>query len=175
MSSAEENYPRMLRRPPRALIGIVAAAAVSLTMIAAAPLAKSFGAANSASGMNVQSHQARIAGGASRPKTLITLLSCNKLPEVPGKAITTALVDFPPNGYTPKHRHPGSVTAVVLRGRVRSQLLGQSAGTYNTGQSWFEPAGALHVVAENMSATKAAQMIAIFVANENCSKLVLPE
>ena len=46
---------------------------------------------------------------AVRPATVVKPLSCERLADIPGKTITTAIVRFPPNAYTPAHRHPGSV------------------------------------------------------------------
>jgi quercetin dioxygenase-like cupin family protein len=60
----------------------------------------------------------------ARPVTITRPVSCEELDHVPGKSITTAIVEFPPNAYTPRHRHPGSVTVFVLKGRIRSQLGG---------------------------------------------------
>ena len=111
----------------------------------------------------------------TRPATVVKPLSCEALPNVPGKSITTVTVDFPPGAYTPAHRHPGSVTAFVIRGAVRSQLAGGPPQTYGPGTTWFEPPGALHLFAENASATEPAQILAVFVADDNCGPLVIPE
>jgi hypothetical protein len=62
--------------------------------------------------------------GVVRPATSPQMISCEPLPNVPGKSVTTLLVDFPPLAYSPAHRHPGSVTAVILEGTIRSQLAG---------------------------------------------------
>jgi quercetin dioxygenase-like cupin family protein len=110
-----------------------------------------------------------------RPATVVTPLSCSKLPNVPGKSVTTAVVDFPPNAYTPRHRHSGSVTAFVLKGVVRSQMEGEPASTYGVGQTWFESPGAIHLFAENPSKTEAAQLLAIFVADDDCGPLTIPD
>jgi quercetin dioxygenase-like cupin family protein len=111
----------------------------------------------------------------ARPATVVKPLSCEALPNVPGKSITTVTVDFPPGAYTPAHRHPGSVTAFVIRGTVRSQLAGGPPQTFGPGTTWFEPPGALHLFAENASATEPAQILAVFVAGDNCGPLVIPE
>jgi quercetin dioxygenase-like cupin family protein len=111
----------------------------------------------------------------SRPRTTVTALSCERLPHVPGKSVTTALVTFPPNAYSPRHRHPGSVTAYVLKGRLRSQLMGQPIETYTAGQSWFEPPGAVHLFAENASVAEPAELLAIFIADNDCGALVIPD
>lgn len=112
---------------------------------------------------------------ADRPATVVTPVSCNSLPNVPGKSVTTAVVDFPANAYTPRHRHPGSVTAVVLKGVVRSQMEGGPAGTYGVGETWFEPPGAIHLFAENPSKSEPAQLLAIFVADDDCGPLTIPD
>lgn len=114
-------------------------------------------------------------GGAAtgRPATTVAPLSCEKLPNVPGKSITTALVGFPPNAYSPRHRHPGSVMAFVVKGTVRSQLEGGPVGTFGPGQTWFEPPGTIHLFAENASATELAEILAVFVADDDCGPLVI--
>ncbi|TPM36938.1 cupin domain-containing protein [Mesorhizobium sp. B2-3-4] len=112
---------------------------------------------------------------AARPKTVITPVSCEKLPNVPGKSITTVVVAFPPNAYTPRHRHPGSVSAFVLKGTLRSQLAGGPVGTYTQGQTWFEPPGAIHLFAENASTTEPAELLATFIADDDCGQLTIPD
>jgi quercetin dioxygenase-like cupin family protein len=114
-------------------------------------------------------------GSGARPATVTKPLSCEKLADIPGKAVTTAVVTFPPNAYSPAHRHPGSVTAYVLKGSIRSQVSGGAAVTYHAGETWFEPTRALHLFAENASTTEPAELLAIFVADENCGPLVIPE
>ena len=113
-------------------------------------------------------------GAAARPTTTVKPLSCEKLPNVPGHSITTALVEFPPNAYTPRHRHPGSVTAFVIKGALRSQMEGGPAITYTEGQTWFEAPGAIHSFAENASASEPAELLAVFVAEDECGPLTIP-
>jgi hypothetical protein len=59
--------------------------------------------------------------------------------------------------FSPAHRHPGSVTAIILEGTIRSQLGGGPVGTYKTGETFFEPPGTLHVFAENPDPVKARE------------------
>ncbi|MDM0032522.1 cupin domain-containing protein [Variovorax sp. J22P271] len=113
-------------------------------------------------------------GIAARPATLSKVISCEPLPNVPGKSVTTLLVDFPPLAYSPAHRHPGSVTAVILAGTIRSQIAGSPPGDYRFGETFFEPPGALHMFAENPDPVHAAKLVAVFVTEENCGPLVLP-
>jgi len=108
------------------------------------------------------------AGGA-RPRPVAQPVSSDALPHVQGKRITTMVVEFPPNGISPPHHHGGSVTVYVLSGVIRSQLEGQPAMVYRAGESFFEPPGAIHLLAENMSATEPARILAVFVADEGAT------
>ncbi|MBB4865002.1 quercetin dioxygenase-like cupin family protein [Pseudomonas nitritireducens] len=115
------------------------------------------------------------ATASARPATEVKRLSCEPLADMPGKVVTTLQVDFPPNGYSPAHRHPGAVTAIVLSGQVRSQMQGLPAQTYSAGQTWFEPSRELHLFAENPSASEPARLLAVIVSDEHCGPLVIPE
>jgi quercetin dioxygenase-like cupin family protein len=110
---------------------------------------------------------------AARPRAVQHPIACEKLPNVPGKSITTLLVEFPPNAFTPRHRHPGSVTAYVTKGVLRSQLNDGPVGTFGPGGTWFEPPGTIHSLVENPSPTEPAEIMAIFVADSDCGALTL--
>jgi quercetin dioxygenase-like cupin family protein len=103
------------------------------------------------------------------------VISCEKLPHVPGKSITTTLVEFPPGVVVPSHRHAGSVTAYVLKGTLQSQLNSDPIGTFGPGGSWFEPPGTLHTYVANPSTSEPAVIMAIFVADSDCGKLTIFE
>ena len=66
----------------------------------------------------------------------------------------------------PRAPHAGSVTAYVTKGEIRSQLAGGPVETFEVGQSFFEPPGAMHLVSANASNTEPAELIAVFVADE---------
>lgn len=109
----------------------------------------------------------------ARPRAVQHPVACEKLPNVPGKSITTLLVEFPPNAFTPRHRHPGSVTAYVTKGVLRSQLNDGPVGTFGVGGTWFEPPGTIHSMVENPSPTEPAEIMAIFVADSDCGALTI--
>jgi quercetin dioxygenase-like cupin family protein len=94
------------------------------------------------------------------------IVSQEKLSHVAGKTVTVEIVDFPPLAFAPEHHHAGSVTVFVLSGTVRSQIAGQPAMDFHAGQSFFEPPGAIHLFAENPSATEPAKFMAIHVADD---------
>ncbi|MFJ9530926.1 cupin domain-containing protein [Herbaspirillum sp. NPDC101396] len=118
-------------------------------------------------------------GGVTTPGTAaatsVKVISCEPLPNAPGKSITTMMVDFPPLAYSAPHRHPGSVTAIVIEGTVRSQMEGGPVVNYQKGQTWMEAPYALHAMAGNPDPAKPAQLLAIFVTDSNCGPLVIPE
>ncbi|HEX9590644.1 MAG TPA: cupin domain-containing protein [Bradyrhizobium sp.] len=101
----------------------------------------------------------------STPDTVEPITS-HALPNVPGKRVTVVRVFYGPGGFTPAHRHAGSVTAYITKGEIRSQLAGGPVETFKVGQSFFEPPGATHLVSANASATETAELIAVFVADE---------
>jgi quercetin dioxygenase-like cupin family protein len=96
-------------------------------------------------------------------------ISSDALPHVAGKNITTMVVEFPPGAVSPPHHHGGSVTVYVLEGAIRSQLQGQPAMVYGEGQTFFEPPGIVHLLAENVSASEPARILAVFVADEGAT------
>jgi quercetin dioxygenase-like cupin family protein len=88
------------------------------------------------------------------------------IPNIPGKTFTSVIVNFPPGAKADSHRHGDAfVYAYVLSGTIRSQLDDEPVKVYQTGQDWFEPPGVLHRVTENVSSTKPAKLLAIFVAD----------
>lgn len=105
----------------------------------------------------------------------ITKVFSNPLPNVPGNSMTGVVVEYAPGGKSAAHHHAGSVTAYVLTGAIRSQNSATGAvRVYQAGESFFEPAGSIHLVSENASATEPASLLAIFVV-EDGAKLTIPE
>jgi quercetin dioxygenase-like cupin family protein len=99
-------------------------------------------------------------------QSTVDAISSHALPNVPGKRVTIVRVTYGPGGFTPPHRHAGSVTAYITKGEIRSQLAGEPVGTFKVGQSFFEPPGATHLISANASQTETAELIAVFVADE---------
>ena len=96
----------------------------------------------------------------------VELITSHALPDLPGKRVTVVRVTYGPGGFTPPHRHAGTVTAYITKGQIRSQLGGGPLEIFEVGQSFFEPPGATHLVSANASNTEMAELIAVFVADE---------
>jgi quercetin dioxygenase-like cupin family protein len=105
----------------------------------------------------------------------VELVSSHALPDMPGKRVTVVRVTYGPGGFTPPHRHAGTVTAYITKGQIRSQLNGGPVEIFDVGQSFFEPPGAIHLVSANASSTEMAELIAIFVADEGAQLTTLIE
>jgi len=105
----------------------------------------------------------------------VEVISSHALPDIPGKRVTVVRVTYGPGGFTPPHRHGGTVTAYITKGQIRSQLEGGPVEIFDVGQSFFEPPGAIHLVSANASNTDWAELIAIFVADEGAKLTTLIE
>lgn len=105
----------------------------------------------------------------------VELISSHALPDIPGKRVTIVRVTYGPGGFTPPHRHAGTVTAYITKGQIRSQLKGGPVEIFEVGQSFFEPPGAIHLVSANASNTEWAELIAVFVADEGAQLTTLIE
>ena len=105
----------------------------------------------------------------AKPTVSVQPVTSVRLPDLPGKTLSLVRVSFPPNAVSAQHRHAGSVTAFILSGSVRSQITGEPAKVYNAGDSFFEPPGVVHLVAENASSTEPAELLAVFVADDGAT------
>ena len=103
---------------------------------------------------------------AGSPLDKVELIDSYPLPNVAGKRVTIVRVFYGPGGFSRPHRHAGSVTAYITQGEIRSQLGGGPVEIFKTGQSFFEPPGATHLVSANASLTQPAELIAVFIADE---------
>lgn len=142
-------------------------AGVALLLVAGAALYVSTPRPQSAHTMAHHEPGIMMVNGVLRPTA--HTISSDALPHVAGKSITTMVVEFPPGAFSPPHHHGGSVTVYVLDGAIRSQLQGGPAMVYREGQTFFEPPGIVHLLAENVSATEPARILAVFVADDGAT------
>ena len=105
----------------------------------------------------------------------VELVSSHAIPDMPGKRMTVVRVTYGPGGFTPPHRHGGTVTAYITKGQIRSQLNNGPVEIFDVGQSFFEPLGTIHQVSANASNTEWAELIAVFVADEGAQLTTLIE
>ena len=107
------------------------------------------------------------APGAAGARSQASKIFEQAMPNVPGKSLTAVVVDFPPGAASPPHHHAASgfIFAYVLSGSIRSQIEGGAVAVYRTGESWWEPPAAHHIVSANASPTEPARLLAVIVAD----------
>ncbi|WP_085899519.1 cupin domain-containing protein [Kiloniella majae] len=103
----------------------------------------------------------------SLTKNQRTMLLQEAIGNIPGHELTAITVELVPGNKSPAHSHETFVFVYVLEGNVRSQLGDEKAVDYTAGDSWIEPPGAIHTLTENLSDTKPAKLLAIFVGKKD--------
>jgi quercetin dioxygenase-like cupin family protein len=80
------------------------------------------------------------------------------IPNIPGKNFVALVVNYPPGGKSPAHRHAKSAFKV-----------------YQAGESFHEEPGAHHRVSENASETQPASLLAVFIVDAEDRPLTVPD
>ena len=111
---------------------------------------------------------------AEDPTRKVTVVFDHVLPNLPGKSMRGALVEYGPGGSSAAHTHPNSafIYATVLEGAIRSQVNDGPVTVYRAGENWSEMPGDHHKVSANASDTEPAKLLAVFVVDTNDTKLV---
>lgn len=74
------------------------------------------------------------------------------------------LVEYPPGGSTPPHRHgTANVIAYVVDGEMLSAMNDGEAAVYKKGETWYEAPGCHHRISDNYSNMNGATLHATFV------------
>ncbi|AYF85717.1 cupin domain-containing protein [Pseudomonas sp. JS3066] len=96
----------------------------------------------------------------------VTILHDHELLNAPGKQAILLTVDYAPGQRSVAHSHAGSVLAYVEEGEVISQLKGEEPKRYKAGESWYEPAGSVHLQSRNASDSKPAKLVVWMLKTE---------
>ena len=81
-------------------------------------------------------------------------------------------VEYPPGGFDPIHTHDAQAPVYVLEGSVVMQVKGMPPATRGPGQTFYEAADDVHVVARNASETASAKFVVFFVKSKGAPILV---
>ncbi len=97
--------------------------------------------------------------------------------EVSGKKskATTFEVTFSPGVAGMPHRHPGPLFGYVVEGEFEFAINDDKVRTLKAGETFYEPAMALHAVSRNPSKTAKTRVIAVLVHPHDAKELVIPE
>lgn len=82
---------------------------------------------------------------------------------------------YPPGNSTPPHHHTGAVFVYVLEGALKSEVTGQPLKIYHQGESFFEPAGGIHLVPGNGSTDKPVKFLAMLFTKKDEKQLTIME
>jgi len=82
------------------------------------------------------------------------------------------MVEYPPGGSDPIHRHNAHAFVYVLEGSIVMQLKGGEQATLTPGQTFYEGPDDVHVVGRNASSTKPAKFLVLLIKNKGAPVLV---
>ena len=97
--------------------------------------------------------------------------------EVSGKKAkaTTFEVTFGPGVASALHRHPGPIFGYVLEGEFEFAVGTEKPRTLKAGDTFYEPAMALHALSRNPSDKAKTRVLAVLVHPRDAKELVIPE
>lgn len=99
------------------------------------------------------------------PEKIRTLSERDVVETLNGQRVraTTLEVTFEPGQSGLPHRHAGPIFGYVLEGELEFALDDETPRTLKTGETFYEPSGALHRVARNPSAAGRTRVLAVIL------------
>jgi len=97
--------------------------------------------------------------------TLVTALMSKELGDIAGKEVLMLVVEYPPGGADPVHRHDAHGFIYVLEGSVVMGVAGGKEVILKPGQTFYEGPGDVHSVGRNASATEPAKFLVFLLKN----------
>jgi quercetin dioxygenase-like cupin family protein len=88
---------------------------------------------------------------------------------------TTFEVTFAPGVAGMPHRHPGPIYGYVIEGEFEFAVDGEKPRLLKAGETFYEPAMALHSVSRNPGSKTKTRVLAIMVHPRDAKELVIPE
>lgn len=102
----------------------------------------------------------------------VTSLLSKEFKEFPGKEGLLILVESPPGGSDPIHRHNAEAYVYVLEGSVVMQVKGGKQVTLTPGQTFYESPDDVHLVSRNASSTHPAKFLVFLVKDKGAPVLI---
>ena len=97
----------------------------------------------------------------------VTTLMTKPLPESPGKELLMIMVEYPPGGVDPIHRHNAHALVYILEGSIVMGVEGGQPVTLTPGQTFYEGPKDIHTIGRNASETKPARFIVVLLKDQN--------
>jgi quercetin dioxygenase-like cupin family protein len=88
---------------------------------------------------------------------------------------TVLEVTFEPGQQSSPHRHSGPVFGYVLEGEYQHAINDEPIRSYKAGDTFYEPTGCVHRVAQNPSAETRTRLLAVILHPRNIKDPTIPE
>jgi quercetin dioxygenase-like cupin family protein len=102
----------------------------------------------------------------------VTSLMSKVMTDVAGKEGLMIMVEYPPGGSDPVHRHNAHAFVYVLEGSIVMQVKGGKQVTLKPGQTFYEDSNDVHIVGRNASKTQPAKFVVFLVKDKDAPVLV---
>ena len=102
----------------------------------------------------------------------VTSLMTKALPEFPGKEMTMIMVEYPPGGADPIHKHDAHAFVYVLEGSIVMGVKGGEPVTLTPGQTFYEGPKDIHTIGRNASQTKPAKFVVVLLKDKDAPILI---
>ncbi|AZG12419.1 MULTISPECIES: cupin domain-containing protein [Cupriavidus] len=103
----------------------------------------------------------------------VTELTRQALADYPGKEVEMIVVEYPPGGYDPVHRHDAHGFIYVLEGTIVMGVKGGKEVTLKAGQTFYEGPDDVHTVGRNASKSKPAKFV-VFLIKKQGAPILTP-
>ncbi|MCM3606375.1 cupin domain-containing protein [Cupriavidus pauculus] len=103
----------------------------------------------------------------------VTPLTTTPLPQFPGHEVEMIVVEYPPGGYDPVHRHDADAFVYVLEGSIVMGVKGGKEVTLKPGEIFHEGLNDIHTVGRNASTTRPAKFV-VFLIKKQGAPLLQP-
>jgi len=113
-----------------------------------------------------------VPGALMAQEASVTSLMSKDLTDFPGKEGLMIMVEYPPGGSDPIHRHNAHAFVYVLEGSIVMQVKGGKETTLTPGQTFYEGPDDVHVVGRNASSTKPAKFVVFLVKDKGAPVFV---
>jgi quercetin dioxygenase-like cupin family protein len=88
---------------------------------------------------------------------------------------TVLEVTFEPGQKDTPHRHVGPVFGYVLEGEYQHAINDEPVKSYKAGDTFYEPTGSVHRVAQNPSAKTRTRLLAVILHPRDAKEVTVPE
>jgi quercetin dioxygenase-like cupin family protein len=100
------------------------------------------------------------------PSPTAKIILTQALPDLPGKEVTMATIEWAPGAVSTPHRHDADTFVYVLEGSIVMGVAGGKEVTLHPGDTFYESPTDVHSVGRNASKTKPAKFLAFLVKKQ---------